>query len=74
MWFFRFFGWETQPGLRYRHKNVDCKFWKIFEGNNKNFSVFFFVLFVNRKLIFVLKQTFFEKKNFLHSKLNFWCV
>ena len=33
----------------------------------------FFVFFFNRKLIFVLKQTVFEKKN-LHAKFNFLCV
>ena len=40
-----------------------------FEIAPKNFFVFFF----NRKLIFVLKQTFFEKKT-LHAKFNFLCV
>ena len=49
-----------------------------FDGDDKNFSKYFwnwnfFVFFFNRKLIFVFKQTFFEKKS-LHAKFNFLCV
>ena len=48
-------------------------------ATTKSFQVFlklhlkFFLFFLNRKLIFVLKQTFFEKKN-LDAKFNFLCV
>ena len=43
-------------------------FQSIFEVAPKNI----FCVFFNRKLIFVLKQTIFEKK--LHSKFNFLCT
>ena len=44
-------------------------FQSIFEIAPKNFLCFFF----NRKLIFVFKQTFLEKKT-LHAKFIFFCV
>ena len=46
---------------------------KIFQSIFKISPKIFFVFFFNGKMIFVLKQTFFEKK-ILDAKFNFLCV